>query len=237
MAFIPPFGVNYPPASNAGDLQGGVGAVAVKPPFIPLNNTAKVSMRMVQDGQDIENIFYFHQAVGNFTYAQLVTMTNSILTHWTAQLVPITNTATGLTMIRAEDASNQTGPVVEYTIDPIIYGTSVGETAPATLCVGIATKTGLKGRSLNGRIFTAGRLAADFVLGIPIDATRTSVLAAYGNFVLGVQTDTGSTLGVASFRHAGLWRTIGQLTTVAALDVGEYIYTMRRRLAGHNRHR
>lgn len=236
MGYIPPQPVAQPPASNPGDLQDGGPGVALKPRFIPCNKVAKVEMRFRCDGQDAENVFYFWQSSGNFSFADLVTLAGHVYDAWVANIQPLWAVNTALTMIRCSDMSAEFGPVVEHAVDPEQPGLRIGVGANNDDCIGIGIHTGFKGRSQNGKLFGSGTLAADFFASLPVDASRTLYLDAWKAFfdqVIG----HGYTFCLVSFMTNKQWRTIAQATTVAFLTVGTYIYTMRRRLPGHNRHR
>lgn len=224
------------PPAYPGDIQEGGALVAPKPIFIPAPKCAKVEMRVVEEGEPAENVLYFYQSAGNFTMAQLETLANAVEVGWVAHLAPVMNTATNLFQVRASDMSSRTGPVWEDNPEPAPAGTDANDPAPNTLCIGIGTHTGFKGRSSNGRIFTTGAVDNQFVLSLPTDAARVAVLNAWIDF-FSYLTGLGYTFVLVSFQSNKLWRSVAQVTTIAFLTAGINIYTMRRRLPGHNRHR
>jgi hypothetical protein len=222
--------------SIPGDLQAGEGGVESKPLFIPAVNCARVEIRFEQDDQDFENVIWIYQASGAWSYAQLVALAGQMVTNVTTNLLPVMSSSCHFMSVRCSDWTTSTGSVYLLSLSTPLSGGLTDDAAPLNNCVGIAFGTGFKGRSQTGRMFLGGCVVTDFGENLAADATRTARKAALVAFCNAI-TANGGHMAVVSFYHNKLWRTTAQITTIVFVAVGEYIYTMRRRLPGHNRHR
>lgn len=224
------------PPTIPGDIQEGGPLVPGKPSFIPANGVAKVLVRHTTDGEPCENVIYVVKDGTEFTYDGLETLANTVKTSWVTNMIPLMHMNVFLTGVVASDAQSQTGPVFELDVEPQVQGLNLGTPAPATLCIGVGFHTGFKGRSANGRLFQVGNVDADFALGLPSDVSRTNTLTGISN-VMNDLAAGGYKLVLVSYRSGDKWRTAAQVTTIVLISAGQFIYTMRRRLKGHNRHR
>lgn len=235
MPYIPPQYLPGDPPSNPGNIHEGGVEVSVKPPFIAVPNCAKVELRWTGAVQNQENVFYMYKA-GGFDLTACISLATACHVAWQAYIKPLWSTQEALVQIKVSDMSTRYGAYYEFNVDPYEYGTREGTPAPNNNTIGLGFHTGFRGKGQNGRLFAGGMLDEDFLNSLPVDDSRTLVLDAWVNFFTEIAGD-GFFLVVASFKLNKLWRSTAQVTNVYYLTVGEYIYTMRRRLPGHNRHR
>lgn len=235
MAPLPPAYLPVTPPSIPGDIHEGGAEVDIKPPFIPVPLCAKVEMRFLEANQPMENVFYLFKT-GGYASSDLTTLATTVYNSWNDNLRDTWSDTTGLTQIKCSDMSTRYGAYYELDINPYEYGVRTGTAATSASCVGISFHTGFRGKGNNGRLFAGGAMDVDFVNSVPTDAARTGIRAAYVDFFTDLNT-AGNFLVIASFKLNKQWRSTAQVTTVWYLGVGDWIYTARRRLPGHNRHR
>src|SRR6476661_7974207 len=84
--------------------------------FIPVADTAKVAITMLQRGQRLVNVFHFTKAGGYTTEAEVNDLAGNFATAWIANIAPLqANTVTGLT-VTATDLSVDGGAGAEIAI-------------------------------------------------------------------------------------------------------------------------
>jgi hypothetical protein len=236
MGYIAPLTLPVVPPGSLGNIQGGLATTATKPPFIPVPFCAKVEVRQLMDGERVENVLWFYAGATPFTSASLATLALAVKTSWVNRIIPLQGINTELVEIRAGAYDTPTSPVVTLAVEPHVPGTSAFDPEVAGITIGIGTHTGFRGRSANGRVFLCGAVETSFDGGVPLDADRQAWLTAWFNLMSDLNA-LGYTYVLVSFRHQSVWRITAQVTTILILTVGQYVYTARRRLPGHNRHR
>jgi hypothetical protein len=236
MGYIAPFPVPGVSPTTPGDIQQGGPLILPRPPFIPAPHCAQVLIRGLQDGEKMEQVIYFHTATGFDDAAVIDQLCDDVATRWGANMIPNLSPTYEFTEVQATALDTATSHNFTLAIEPHVPGARIDDGAPGNLGIGIVTHTGFRGRSNNGRVFITACCDIDFELGVPTDPARTLMLQSYGAFIASLNT-LGYSYVLVSYQSAKRWRTIAQVTSIAFMSVGAYIYTQRRRLPGHNRHR
>lgn len=199
-------------------------------PYIPALKTARSRMSYTQEGQTLQNVFYFTKDTP-FSAADLASLNSAIVTAWTSHFKPYQPTSLILDTIESTALDTDSGAQVTLAVGET--GLGAAEPMPTGVTVAVKFATGLIGRSQRGRMYWIG-LCDNQRLGNQV------TLAFHDNLLNAVQTFFGD-IGIAtSMLHAVVsyctgkaWRITAQVTPVT-----DYILTdsnldsQRRRLTG-----
>jgi hypothetical protein len=220
--------------------------------FIPILNTAQVSLQFAQsDGSFAENVFYVKRTSA-WTSAELATMCAAFIAWFgtgdgSHSYKSLLANDTSLVEVSARDLTTAGSDVVNDSAGLPITGTSENATFLLGTTFAITHRTGLAGRSQRGRTFMVGLPIGD------IDPESTNViLTAYATFAVDALTaliaavtaaDAACTWVVAS-RYSGvdsggkpIPRAAGVVTNITSVGYHNLIVDFQRRRApAHNRH-
>src|SRR5580765_4486021 len=182
-------------------------------PFIPAPGTARLQLLFQQQGQNIENVLYYHKAAA-FNASDLATLCADAKSSWQTHLAP--HVANDVTMVKviATDVENEFGPSIELAT-PGVVGLSTGTPAPNGISFRIKVTTAFHGKNFRGGPYHIGILTDD------IDSsTRNDLKAAVADDLrarwAAFFDDAGgpgiSTLAIVSYCHARAWRTVAVVT-------------------------
>lgn len=201
-------------------------------PFIPVPNGVQAEMRYTQDGQKVENVFWFirDDAVDPETSAQDIA--TFLLDWWNNSIKTLQASAVSLREIYVTDQSAANGFAYTLTAGLPAAGANVNEPLPNGVTACVSLRTALRGRSYRGRSYFIG-LTENNVLGNTLGAQFvTALLAAYDSLVTD-STLNGYPLAVCSRFSGGNPRPSGILTQVRdALLIDSVVDSQRRRLPG-----
>jgi len=198
--------------------------------FISAIECAKVELRIVQQGQFVENVFHCKKS-GGFDAATLNTLAGIFKTWWVAHVASTVPVGVVLIEVVATALDDETSPGITYTTDLPIGGTSGTDELPMNVTVACTMKTGLRGRSYTGRIYHIGLPPVAVVGSVLSSGAHTALLAAYES--LRNTLETASTpLQVVSYRHANAPRPFAVATQVTNFVIDSITDSQRRRLPG-----
>lgn len=201
-------------------------------PFIPCNNTAKVELIYLDQGQRVENVFHVLCPTPPDA-TELNEIAEAFRDWWDVEMQPLTAHDVSLVLILARDLSTEAGTAIEFSDGLPLEGTGAGP-LPNNVTVAVKWSTGLAGRSFRGRTY---------MVGLPnnsIDPDNTNqLLTSYQTsldtafeLLIDAMEDAGRALVVASFFHDNAPRAAGIVTVIQAASIDINIDSQRRRLAG-----
>jgi hypothetical protein len=207
-------------------------------PFVPVPDTALAEMRMLLDGQKIENTLWFNKP-GGIGAGDMATLANALLVWWVGSYADLVAVAVTLSEVVVTDQSSAGGfqVSVDGGSEP---GTASGTVMPSNAAFCISFRTGFTGRSNRGRNYISGLVDS-------FRSSQNTVTTTYANNVIAGYEDLITAAGGAGWnwviasRFSGIDpttkkpipRTLGvvqEITNVIAAD--RSIDSQRRRLIG-----
>jgi hypothetical protein len=209
-------------------------------PFVRVPNAALVEVRMLLDGQHIENTLWFQSDTAP-TGATLATLADAIGAWWIANYRTNVSSAVSLVEVVATSMDSATAPTATFVPGTPQSGTGDSEALPNNVSLTVSFRTESRGRSFRGRNYITGLTDAQ-VANNTVDplivADWIDAYEAVGTAVSG----TGFTWVVAS-RFSGvdangdpIPRDPGITTPITAVVIVDPIIdSQRRRLPGRGR--
>lgn len=142
---------------------------------------AQMEVRMVLNGQQIENVLHFSFADGSFEECVEVVSGLYVDDVWNN----LTNTfgpQLTLNSLYWTDLDNPDGPVASYTTGLPLGGLGVIASLPNNVALVICKRTNKRGRANRGRIYVAGAIVDRVANSQFTNTYVTGVLAAYNTF-------------------------------------------------------
>lgn len=203
--------------------------------FIPINFTVEAEIRMLLDGQRIENTLYFQFPEG-FGTPDIVALGNGLLTWWDVNYSENVCSTVVLREIYLTDLTSATSPTVTIPAPaPAPTGVFGDDGVPSNAALCISFRTDARGRSSRGRNYISG-LSNTEVTTNTVASTRIAALKATYEVLFDVAEGATCTWVVASRFTGGVPRTTGLVRPVTAVVVTDNtIDSQRRRLPGRGR--
>jgi len=126
-------------------------------PFVPVPNTCMAEMRMLVDGQKVENTLAF-RFPGEVTEALLGDVGAMVESFWINHYGPNVSASVSYRETVVTDLSSATGPQVTVVPALALAGEVSGTSLPNNMALTISFRTNSRGRSFRGR---------NYILGIP----------------------------------------------------------------------
>jgi len=200
-------------------------------PFIPTANGASAEIRMLVDGQRVENVLHF---LGEDTYnaTTLEELGSTICASWIANMLPLQTADLSLREVYLTDISDAAGPVATFATGLPASGSGTGLGTPNNVSLALSFRTAARGRSYRGRVYPAGMLQANVVNSQWDDVYAAAWLSAFQQLKIDTAS-IGSVLSVLSLRNAGNPRVAGVLTPITDIVLVDLVVdSQRRRLPG-----
>lgn len=207
-------------------------------PFVPVENTCLVEIRMTADNQQVENTLWceFPTAI---TGPDLVSLATDLTTWWGDNIQPIMWGGVTLREIVCTDMTSETGAQGSFSTATPTTGDLDEPPLPTGTSLAISFRTALRGRAFRGRNYAVG-LVKSHTTGANTftDALVSAYQAAY-EALSAVITGAGFTWVIAS-RFSGvdaegkpIPRAAGVTTPVTAVVITDNVVdSQRRRLPG-----
>lgn len=211
-------------------------------PFVPVPNTAAVEIRMIQDGQQVENTLYFR--LGSALTPTNLTQLCQDLEGWWASLYSAQEaTSVELVEITATDLTSETGPVGSFNPSETQLGALTSPALPNNVTIAVSFRTALRGRSFRGRNYFVGLTESQVTENTLSDPSAAAILGVYQALRPVVGTFTDDWIWVVVSRFSGvdgdgvpIPRETGIATPITnAVIVDKTIDSSRRRLPGRGR--
>lgn len=210
--------------------------------FVPAVNTVLAEMRMLFDGQRIENTLWFFNPAGPDA-SNMTALASDLEGWWVTNCAPLLPVDVLLNEIVVTDMTTNTGLQVTNALSGPAAGTLGQAALPNNVTMAVSFRTALRGRSFRGRNYipalTEGQVTNNTVNGSVADAWR----AAYQDILTTVAGGIGGWVWAVVSRFSGVdgdgdpipRPTAGviPITTVVVTDTT--IDSMRRRLPGRGR--
>lgn len=198
----------------------------------PVPNTAEVAVQFTKGGQHVENTF-FYELGSTITQIALDALVAAIANYVAANWFDYLPTDVLGVAVHAEDLTAGSGLQSNNTTIAGIAGAHSGAPLPNNATIAVARKSGLTGRSQNGRIFWPG-------LSEGMNASPNVLAVAVANTIRGIIVGTDAaaiaddwTPVVVSLVAEGVKRTVGQTTPITSwLFTDLTLDSRRRRLPG-----
>lgn len=171
-------------------------------PFVPVPNTVGVEIRMLQDGQRIENTLYFSKSAG-WASADALDLGSTLVDWWNTNIKPLVSSSVEMNEIVITDLSSATGFQVTSAPIATMVGARTDEPMSNGTSVAISFRTASRGRSFRGRNYIVGLTIDQVFANTVTQETLDDYVAAYGLLRSGVAGDTGSVWSVVS-RFSGI---------------------------------
>jgi len=207
-------------------------------PFVPVENTALIEVRMLLDNQKVENTLYCLND-GGWDATSLAELATEVKDWWNDSYSQLCTTDVTLREVVCTDLTTETG--AQATVSGAGgVGAVGGGSFPSNVTLAVSFRTGLRGRSFRGRNYIVGvggteqlginTLDADYVANVATQYNNLFTEVFTGDFVWvvvsrysGVDPDTGKPIP----RVSGVTTPV---TTVLVTD--NTIDSQRRRLPG-----
>lgn len=207
-------------------------------PFVPVENTAEVEVRMSCDGQKIENTLWFLHD-GAIDATSLNALGSGILSWWVSGFAGHISNLVTLREIYSVDMTTATG-LTNTQSGGGATGTLTGAASPLNSTLAISFRTGLRGRSFRGRNYLPAidrdQMATQNTFN---ESDANGLISIYNDLVGPDALVTGWTWVVAS-RFSGvdvdgnpIPRVAGVATPITAVVIADLVVdSQRRRLPG-----
>lgn len=210
-------------------------------PFVPVTNTALVEIRMLSQGQQVENTLWFELAT-EIDSVSLGALLDAVHLWWSSDLAPLVSSRVEVTEYVGTDQTTATAIQVSLPGDVTDVGGNTPNAMPLGTTLTVSFRTNLRGRSFRGRNYVVG-LTEDQVDGNSLEAGVGELWrAAYENLI-GVAAGVDWSWVVVS-RFSGMSgsppvptpRVAGLTTPVTSVVmVDDFVDSQRRRLSGRGR--
>lgn len=169
-------------------------------PFQPGPEMLAVEVRMLLDGQEVENTFGV-SGLAVYTPAACQLVVTAIRDYWITDMLPLQSNLTELVEVYGADLSSASGFEVQSSPSLPAFGTYAGTKPPNNVTVAVSLRTAKRGRSFRGRNFWVGMTMNAIVDNDINEAWKTQVTAAYvGLFAAVKAVDGEAQVGVLSRR-------------------------------------
>jgi hypothetical protein len=200
-------------------------------PFVPVPNGAEVSLHGKLSGQDAVTTFNVTKP-GSWDASNLDTLTAAVDTFWNATLKALMSTSYQYLFTRARDMRTVIGFQSENG-DHAGFGTETGVALPNNSTIAIARKSGMTGRSSNGRIFWPGMTQDMLVDDNHVNDTWSAAATGALNTLSDLFDSLSWTEVIVQRSAAGVPLAEAVVWTVAEyIMVDKVLDSMRRRLPG-----
>jgi hypothetical protein len=199
--------------------------------FVPVTNVAMAEMRMIWDGQRVENTLYFLGG-GAWNTTQLGTLAFDLRGWWDTSIAPEISNTVQLSEVYITDLTTATSPTMQAPGGPAFEGGLAQPSLPNSVSLAVSFRTAGRGRSSRGRNFAIGltevQVSGNEVVGTAVDA----LIDAY-EVLLGLPLPNTAQWVVVSRFTNGAPRTLGVAAPVTdVVIVDPVVDTQRRRLPG-----
>lgn len=209
-------------------------------PFIPIPNTAQVTVNMTSNGQKVANVYHVLSNVP-WTTDLLNFLAVDVRSWWEGSTRIERNGQTCLVEVCARDMTTSTGLQVCVPHGLANCGLDPSDPMPGNATIAIKHGTGQSGRSRRGRSYWVG-MSEDVVNGNVVDSTwlgqvvqdMDELRAAINNSqrtLVVASTHSGSTCDVARCKKIPTPRASGITTPITGFAADANVDSQRRRLA------
>lgn len=202
-------------------------------PFIPIPNTAEVAVRVLQDGQNLANVWHVRYQ-GEPTTTIMQTIASTTITFWQDQLRPLVPGTVQLLEVSVVDQSEEGGIAALLAPSSNNAGTSTSPAMPNATTIAVKKNTGRAGRSYRGRVYHVG-LTEIQVQDNRITPTATAAINTAYSTLITRYTAINCEWVVASTQNNNVPRVVGVATPIVGVSVDPVIDSQRRRLPGRGR--
>lgn len=201
--------------------------------FQPAPNTAKLEIRYINAGQQIENVLHFQQSVP-YDAGSLSELANAALTTVAAEWMPLISDEVQLVEVKATDISVEGGASHTSFPEGVVIGGKTGNALPNETSFAVRMKAATGGRNGSGRVFWPALTIGQ------CDTANTLSVSSLDDIIAAVQAliDALETLGHIAvilsryFNNAARTEAVGfQIQSVNAFD--RTLDSQRRRKPGN----
>jgi hypothetical protein len=198
--------------------------------FVPAPNTMQVNVRGYNAAEVWENV-YFYTTEGEYDFNDEANqVAEALVDNWDTNIQNAMNTAVQLSSIYVVDASDQFGPVLEYTTGLPLAGLAAVDPLPFQDAVVVKKVTNNRGKSYRGRMYLTGWGEG----GQAGSVWNASTLTYVTNYVNGMRVITTAehtwTMAVVSKVAGGVERAEALITKVTGFSIDSIVASQRRRL-------
>jgi len=143
--------------------------------FVPAPNIVQCEMRATRNGQQIENRIMV-DALSVPDNAMLLDIATIAWEWWRDEYAAVLPSSINLREVVCTDMSSQNGGQVTYAPVTNIVGGITGGGLPNEVAVCVSLRTGVRGRSARGRLFTLGVAGSQMADENTINATADSLI-------------------------------------------------------------
>lgn len=198
--------------------------------FIPVPNTLQAEIRMIWQGERVENTLYFEKT-GGWSFLDQVAFTADLREWWVTNCLPGQSNTLLLSSVYTRNLTTQAGSMSELSGNGAL-GSTGSPTLPNNVSIAVSFRTSLVGRSFRGRNYWAG-LCEDQVTGNNVVSEHLGFILDAYDALFAVATAAGAEWVIVSRYANNVARETGvttPVTNVVMVDPG--VDSMRRRLPG-----
>jgi hypothetical protein len=210
-------------------------------PFVPVPNTAEVTVKMTHLNEQVANIYHVERPAP-WNEDTLTQLAEAFRTWWETETRTERSGSTCLEEICARDLTTISGLQVCVTHGIANCGTGLTQAMPGNVTIAIKEGTGLAGRSFRGRSYWVGLteemvennvVTEPFLGNIIGDMNELSArVNALGATLVVVSKMSGSTCNVTTCKKIPTPRTTGVTTPITGYAANNVVDSQRRRLPG-----
>lgn len=197
--------------------------------FVPSENTYRVELRYLYDGQKCVNVFHVNYALGSGP-DHFVAIAD-IFKDWMVGLKAFQPSTCSLRTIAITDLNEENGESREIGTGLPIVGTGATAQLPNNVTIAVKWTTGQSGRSFRGRTYHIGLCEGNVVANRLDDVTVGYMTTSY-NYLLSALATEGYVLVVRSIILNGGPRFAGVQTPILNATIDPTLDSQRRRLPG-----
>lgn len=181
-------------------------------PFIPVPNTAQVTILQSLFGQEVVNVLHFFRS-GGYDLDTLIDLASAVRDRWAIEILPNQSVDLSFDGVRARNLDIADGFQFEVQSGVANQGSATGGGMPGNVAFVITHRTANIGRSRRGRSYIAG-LAESQVVGNALAAPVASAFVSGFNGLRTFLAGQGDQLVVASRFTGKLPRVVGVTSLV-----------------------
>lgn len=197
-------------------------------PFIPVPNTAAVSIGFINNGKPGSNNIHFSKATP-WSLADLSALGTYIQTWFSTFPLAQAHTLFSWQDYRIMDLETASSPVLEQNFSSVITGLETSNPLPNNVAFVVTFRTVNRGRSFRGRIYQSG-IAEAHCNGNLVTTTYANAIEGFWDYPASTTPPAGSWHSVVSRFSNNAPRAAGINTPVTGYDTNTQVDTQRRRM-------
>jgi hypothetical protein len=199
--------------------------------FVPVAETAQITVTHLCEAQRLVNVFHARRA-GGWTTVQMGALLGEVMTWVGTDLYDLLPQGIALVSVHGRDLSTSGGLVVEQQPTTAVVGAIITQNLPLNVAFCVQARTGFAGRHARGRSYVPAVPATVQAQSTVTQAWADGIAASY-NRLRTTLAPMGFPLQVVSKSSGGVDRAFGLTTLITSFGYSNLVLdSQRRRLPG-----